>query len=151
MYAEYIMWSARLESHSGIKIFRRNINNLRYADDATSMAESEEELNASWWGWKKSENAVLELNIKKTKITASNPIISWKTEGGEIGSSDRFYFLELQNHRGQWLQPWNEKALAPWKESYDKLRQHIKKQRHYFAYKGPYSQSYDFSSSHVQI
>ena len=61
------------------------------------------------------------------------------------------YFLGFQNHCGCWLQPWNEKTLASRKESYDKLRQHIKKQRHHFADKSPYSQSYGFSSRHVWI
>ena len=55
----------------------------------------------------------------------------------------------LQNHCRWWLQPWNQKTLAPWKKSYDKPRQHIKKQRHYFANKGPSSESFGFSSSHV--
>ena len=55
----------------------------------------------------------------------------------------------LQNHCRWWLQPWNEKTLAPWKKSYDQSRRHIKKQRYYFANKGPSSQSYGFSSSHV--
>ena len=59
------------------------------------------------------------------------------------------YFIELQSHCGQRLQPWNEKTLALWKKSYDKPRQCIEKQRHYFANKGPSSQSYGFSSSHV--
>ena len=58
-------------------------------------------------------------------------------------------FSWLQNHCRWWLQPWNEKTPAPWKKSYDKSRQHIKKQRHYFANKGLSSQSYGFSSSHV--
>ena len=70
---------------------------------------------------------------------------------GKSGSSDRFYFLGLQNHCRQWLQPWNLKTLVPWKKSYDKPRQRIKKQRHHFADKGPYSQIYGFSSSHVQM
>ena len=61
-----------------------------------------------------------------------------------------FYVKGLQNHFLCWLQPWNEKTLAPWKEIYDKPRQCIRKQRHYFANKGPSSQSYDFSSSHVR-
>ena len=60
-----------------------------------------------------------------------------------------FYILGLQNNSRWWLQPWNSKMLAPWKESYDQLRQHIKKQRHYFANKGPFGQSCGFSSSHV--
>ena len=70
---------------------------------------------------------------------------------GKSGSSDRFYFLRLQNHCGCWLQPWNWKALASWKESYDKPRQCIKKQRHHLADKSPYRQSYGFSISHVRM
>ena len=62
--------------------------------------------------------------------------------------SDRFYFLGLQHHWGQWLQPWNQKTFAPWKESYDKSRQRIKKQRHHCP-QSPYSQSYGFYSTHV--
>ena len=65
--------------------------------------------------------------------------------GRNNGNSDRLYFLGLQSHCRWWLQPWN------WKKSYDKPRQHIKKQRHRFADSGPYSQSYGFSSSHVWI
>ena len=61
-------------------------------------------------------------------------------------NSDRLYFFRLQDHYRRWLQPWNWKTLAPWKKSYDKLTQHIKKQRHHFADKLPYSQSYGFSS-----
>ena len=68
---------------------------------------------------------------------------------GNHGNSDRLYFLELQNHCRWWLQPWNSKMLADWKKSYDQPRQHIKKQRYDFANKDPYSQSFDFSSSHV--
>ena len=69
---------------------------------------------------------------------------------GKIGNSDRFYFLEIQNHCGWWQQPWKKKSLAHWKKSYDKPRQHIRKQRHHFADKGTYNQSYGFSSSQVQ-
>ena len=67
---------------------------------------------------------------------------------GNNGNSDRLYFLGLQNHRRCWLQPWNSKTLDPLKKSYDNPRQRIKKQRHHFANKGLYSQSYGFSSSH---
>ena len=70
---------------------------------------------------------------------------------GNNGNSDRLYLLGLQNHCGQWLQPWNWKMLGPWKKSYGEPKQHIKKQRHHFADKGPYSQSYGFSSSHIQM
>ena len=65
------------------------------------------------------------------------------------GDSERLYFLGLQNHCRWCLQPWNQEMLPPWKKSYDKTRQHTKKQRHYFADKWPSSQSYGFSSSHV--
>ena len=63
---------------------------------------------------------------------------------GKSENSDRLYFLGLQNHCGWWLQPWNQKTLAPWKKNYDQPRQHIKKQRHHFADKGPPSQTMVF-------
>ena len=68
---------------------------------------------------------------------------------GHNGNSDRLSFLGLQNHCRWWLQPWNEKMLAPWKKSYDQPRHHIEKQTHYLADKGPFRQSCGFSSSHV--
>ena len=68
---------------------------------------------------------------------------------GNNGNSGWLYFLGLQNHHRWLLQPWNEKTFTPWKESYDQPRQQIKKQRHYFANKGPSSQGYGFFSSHV--
>ena len=70
---------------------------------------------------------------------------------GKSECKDRLYFLRLQNHCRLWLQPWNLNTLAPWKESYDKPRQCIKKQRDHFANKGPSSQSYGFSSSHIRM
>ena len=88
-------------------IAKRNINNLRYTDDTTVMAESEEELQGLLMKAKEeSEKAGLKFIIQKTKIMASNPITSWQIEGEE-GSSNRFYFLGLQNHCGWGLQPWN--------------------------------------------
>ena len=87
------------EAQAGIKIAGRNINNLRYADDTTLMAESEEELKSLLMKLKEeSEKAALKLNIQKMKITASGPITSCRW--GKSGSSDRFYFLGLQNHSG---------------------------------------------------
>ena len=68
---------------------------------------------------------------------------------GNNGNSDRLYHFGLQNHCRWWLQPWNQKMLASWKKSYDQPRQHVKKQRHYLAEKGPSSQGYGFSSSRV--
>ena len=76
LYAEYIMWNARLvEAQAGIKIAKRNINNLRYADDSTLMIESEEKLKSCWMNVKeKSERVGLKFNIQKTKIKAFDPI-----------------------------------------------------------------------------
>ena len=92
------MRNARLdEAQAGIKIAGRNINNLRYADDTTLMAESEEELKGLLMKVKEeNEKAGLKLNIQKTKIMASGPITSWQM--GNHGNSDRLYFLGLQNH-----------------------------------------------------
>ena len=86
------------EAQAGIKIADRNINNLRYADDTTLMAESEEELKSLLMKVKEErEKAGLKLNIKKTKIIASSPITSWQIHG-ETGNSDRLHFFGLQNH-----------------------------------------------------
>ena len=94
------MRNARLEeAQAGIKIARRNINNLRYTDDTTLMVESEEEQKSFLMKMKeKREKVGLKLNIQKTKIMASNPITSWQIEGEKCGRSDRFYFFGLQNH-----------------------------------------------------
>ena len=85
------------ETQGGIKIARRNINNLRYADDTTLMAESEEELKSLWMKVKESEKVGLKLNIQKTKIMASGPITSWEIWGNS-GNSVSLYFFGLQNH-----------------------------------------------------
>ena len=99
MQSKYIMRNAKLEeAQAGIKIARRNINNLRYADDTTIMAESEDELNSFLMKMKeKSEKAGLKLNIQKTKIMASGPITSWHIDGEERETVIDF-FLGLQNH-----------------------------------------------------
>ena len=101
-YAEYIMQNAGLdEAQAGIKIARRNNNNLRYADDTTHMAESKEELNSFLMKVKEeSEKAGLKLNIQKTKIIASGPITSWQIDGETMKTVTEFYFLGLQNHCG---------------------------------------------------
>ena len=87
------------EAQAGIKIAGRNINNLRYADDTTLMAESEEELKSLLMKVKEeSENVGLKLNIQKIKIKASGPITLWQNRWGNNGNSDRFNFGRLQNH-----------------------------------------------------
>ena len=86
------MWNARLdESQAGLKIARRNINNLRYADDTTLLAESEE-LKSLWMRvWEKSKKASLKLNIQKTKIMVSDPITSWQIEGEKVEAVTIFF------------------------------------------------------------
>ena len=99
LYTEYIMRNTGLEeAHAGIKIAGRNINKLRYADDTTLMAESEEELKHLLMKEKvESEKVGLKLNIQKTKIMASGPIISWQIDG-ETMETEAFFFGGLQNH-----------------------------------------------------
>ena len=144
------MWNARLdELQARIKIAGRNSNNLSYADGTTLMAESKEKLkNLLMRVKEESEKTSLKLNIQKTKIMASSSITSRQIDeeketvvdliflGSSWGPVDGDCSHEI-------------KTLAPCKESYDRPRQHIKKQRHNFADKGPYSQSYGFSSSHI--
>ena len=100
LYAEYIMRNAGLEeTHAGIKIAGRNINNLRYADDTTLMAESEEELKSLVMKVKEeSEKVGLKLNIQKTKIMASSPITSWQIDGKTMEIVRDFTLGDLQNH-----------------------------------------------------
>ena len=95
LYAEYILRCAGLEeTQAGIKIARRNINNLRYMDDITLMAESEEELKSLLMKVKKkSEKVGLNLNIQKTKIMASDPITSWEIDGEIVETVSDFFFL----------------------------------------------------------
>ena len=85
------------EAQAGIKIAGRNINNLRYADDTTLMAESEEELKSLLKVKEESEKVGLKLNIQKTKIMAYSPITSWQIDG-EIVQAVTLYFSGLQNH-----------------------------------------------------
>ena len=131
------------EAQARIKIAGRNINNLKmYADDTTLMAESEDELKSLLLKVKEeSEKVGFKLNIQKTKIMASGPITSWQIDGETMEPLADFIFLASKitadgdcSHE--------IKTLSPWKNSYDQTRQHIKKQRRYFANKG-------LSSSHV--
>ena len=100
LYAEHIMQNAGLdEAPARKKIAGRNINNLRYADDTTLMAESEEELKGLLMKVKEvSEKVGLKLNTQKTKIMASGPMTSWQIDGERSGNSVRLYFSRLQNH-----------------------------------------------------
>ena len=151
LYAEYIMRNAGLEeSQAGINIAGRNINNLRYTDDTTLTAESKELKSLLRKVKKESEKVGLKVNMQKTKIMASGPITSWQINGETMKTVTDFIFLgskitaddncshEIKRHFFL-----GRKAIIN--------RQHIKKQRHYFANKGPSSQGYGFSSSHLQI
>ena len=145
------------EAQVGIKVARRNINNLRYADDTTFMAESEEELKSLLMKVKEeSEKVVLKLNIQKTNIRkkkknmASGPVTSWQIDGETVETVADF-ILGGSKITADGDCSHEIKTLTPRKESYDQPRQHIKKQRHYFVNKAPYSQGYGFSSSHVWI
>ena len=128
------------EAQAGIKISGRNISNLRYVDDTILMAEIEDLKN--FLLKEESENVGLKLNIQKTKIIASGPITSWQIDGEAV---------ETVRHFGGGSKITADcdcsheiKTLTVWKKSYDQLRLHIKKQRHYFAYKGPSSHGYGF-------
>ena len=109
LYAESIMWNAGLdESQAGIKIARRNINNLRYADDTTLMAESEEELKSLLMQVKEEiEKSWLKTQHSKNEDHGIKSPHFMANRRGKSGNSDRLYFLGLQNHRRQWMQPWN--------------------------------------------
>ena len=96
------------EAQAEIKIARRKINNLRYADDTTLMAESEEELKSLLMKTKvESEKVGLKLNIQKTKIMASSPTTSRQIDGETVETVSDFIFGGLQNHCRWWFQPWN--------------------------------------------
>ena len=143
------MQNARLdEARAGIKIAVKNINNLRYTDDTTLMTESEEELKSLLMKVKEeSEKVGLKLNIQKTKIMTSGPITSWQIDGETVETVTDFILgVSKITADGDCSHEIKRHLL---KKSYDKPRQHIKKQKHYFANKGPSSQDYGFSSSHV--
>ena len=123
------------ETQAGIKIARRNINNLIYADDTTLMAESKEELKSLLMKMKEeSEKVGLKLNIQKMKIMASGPITSWQIDG-ETVETVRLYF-------------WGSKITADGDCSHE-IKRLLFPGKHYLANKGPSSQSYGFSSSHL--
>ena len=150
-YAEYIMRNTGLEeAQAGIKIAGRNINILRYADDTTLMTESEEELKGLLMKVKEeSEKIGLKLSIQKTKIMGSGPITSWEIDGETVETVSDFILWGSKITADGDCSHEIKRRLLLGKKVMTKPRQHIKKQRHYFAKKGPSSQGYGFPSGHV--
>ena len=147
------MQNDRLDkAQTWIKIARRNINNLRYADYSTLMAESEEELKSLLMKVKEeSEKVGLKLSIQKTKIMASSPSTSWQIDGETMETVTDFIFLGSKiTAGGDWSHEIKRHLLLG-RKPMTNLDSILKKQRHHFANKDPYSQSYDFSSSHVWL
>ena len=113
------------------------------------MAESEELKSLLMKVKEESEKVGLKLNIQKTKIMATGPITLWQTDGETVETVANFIFLGSKITADGDCSHEIKRYLTPWKESYDQPRQHIQKQRHSFANKGPSSQGYGFSSGHV--
>ena len=138
------------EAQAGIKIAGRNINNLRYADDTTLMAESDEELKRLLMKVKEeSEKVGLKLNIQKTKITASSPITSWRIDGETVETVSDFIFLGSKIAADGDCSHEIKRCLLLGRKVMTNLDSIIQKQRHYFANKGMASQGYGFSCGHV--
>ena len=135
--------SPHFAPHSGTQA-----SNLRYADDTTLMAESEELKTLLMKVKEESEKVGLKLNIQKTKIIASGPITLWQIDGETVETVTDFVFGAPKSLQ-MVTAAMKLKDAYTWKKSYDQPRQHIKKQRHYFTNKGLSSQSYGFSNSHV--
>ena len=137
------------EAQARIKIAGRNINNLRYADDTTLMAESEEELKSLLIKVKEESRKVgLKLNIQKTKIMESCPITSWQIDGETVETvADFFVGGSKITADGDYSHEIKRRFL-PGRKAMTNLDS-ILKNRHFFANKGPSSQSYGFSSSHI--
>ena len=148
--AEYITWNARLdELQTGIKIVGRNINSLRYADDTTLMAESEEELKTLLMKVKEeSEKAGLKLNFQKMKIMASGRITSWQIEREKVEAVTDFLFLGSKITADGDCSHEIRRLLLLGRKAMTNLDCIIKKQRHPFAEKCLYSQSNCLSSNH---
>ena len=141
------MWNAGLdEAQAGIKIAGRYINNLRYTDDTTIKAESKEKLKSLLMKVKEeSEKSGLKLNIQKMKIMVSSPITSWQIDGETMETVTDFIFMASKITADGDCSHEIKKHLLLGR----KARQHIRKQRHYFADNGLSSQGYSFSSGHV--
>ena len=138
------------EAQAEIKIAGSNINNLRYADDTTIMVESEEELKSLLMKVKEeSEKVGLKLNIQKTKIMASGPITSWQIDGETMETVTDFLFLGSKITADGDCSHEIKRRLLLGRKVMTNLDSMLKKQRHYFANKVLFSQSYSFSSSYV--
>ena len=138
------------EAQAGIKIAGRNIKNLRYADDTTVMAESEEKLKSLLMKVKEeSGKDGLEINIQKTKIMASGPITSWEIDEETVEIVSEFIFLGSKITADGDCSHEIKRCLLLGRKVMTNLDSILKKQRHYFANKGPSSQGYGFSSGHV--
>ena len=145
------------EAQAGIKTAGRNINNLEYADDTTLLGESEEELKSFLMKVKEeSEKVGLNLNIQKTKIIASDPITSWQTDGETVETVADFILGGSKitadgdySHEIKRCLLLGRKVMTKLRHNLRKDMTNLQKQRHYFANKGPSSQSYGFSISHV--
>ena len=146
------MRNARLEeAQAGIKIGRRNINNLRYADDTTLMAESKEELKSLLMKvTEEREKVGLKLNIQKNKITASGLITSWQIDGKTVETVTDFILEGLQNHCRCGCNHEIKSHLLLRRKSMTNLYS-ILKSRDIFSQQSPSSESFGFSSSHVWI
>ena len=146
-YAEYIMRNAGLEeAQAGINIAGRNVNNVRYADDTTLMAESKEELkNILMKVKEESEKVGLKLNIQKTKIMASGTITSWQIDGETVETVSDFIFGGLQNHRSHKI----KRCLLFGRKVMNNLDSILKSRHITLSTKAHLSQGYGFSSNHV--
>ena len=138
------------EAQAGIKIAGRNINNLRYADDTTLMAESEKELKSLLMKVKEENDKVdLKLNIQKTKIVASGPITSWQTEGEKVEAVTYFLFLGSKITADGDCSHEIRRRLFLGRKAMTNQDSVLKSKRHHFVDKGPYSQGYGLSRSHI--
>ena len=152
LYADHIMRNARPgELQAGIKIGKRNVNNLRYENDITLMAESKMELKSLLMMVKEeSEGPDLRQSTKKTKIMVSSPFTLWQVEGENVDVVTDFLFL------GSKITVDSDCSheillLASWQENDDKPRQCVEKQRHYSVSKSLYSQGYGLPSGHIRL
>ena len=144
------MRNARLEeTQAGIKIAGRNINNLRYADDTTLMAESEELKSLLMKVKEEGEKVGLKLNIQKTKIMASNPITSWQIDGETMETVTDFLFLDSKITADGDCSHEIKRCLFLRRKAMTNLDSVLKSRDIALPTKGPYSQSYGFSSSHI--